>query len=1025
MAFPTLTVLAALNGTSAESPISEGGKWAKPSWCVNAGEIHGSSDGYTSATSAPELNGSYWTPQEYEFPFVAIQMLFPENIGAEWFGVWCCLNVSSHNGYFLKIESVGTAAKFNFKLQIVTAGTPTTLKEVKEKVVTAKDWAGIFLNNKKELFAGYKVGEAGAWEEIAGTTDSTYKKGFTGIETNSKSSDFGEVQFSVGAEPAESAPKYEAQKPAPLPPTFDSPKTLRDVYPPPGLAYPPQEGVLDTWQRSEAKLKNNQWWQPLSWVAFASGYTGSVSASGWSPLSFSSVSGAYWAGKRFREPTVSVTQTAKSGVERYFRIWACIPYANAPEESGYALLFTETGGEGFTVDLEKWVSGVKTSWGGPAIVKTVSGAQFYLAVSAGVVSAWYKEAGAETSTFLIQESDATYTEGYAGIEGSGSAIQLTNFSVTPNQIRSVSMSGSLRFQWPPNEITEAGQSGETGYAKSGTSFKLKAPAGAQNGDILLVRLGVAAGGVTFTPPAGWELIGSSQLLEAGVADITEAWYWLRYSGTSEWEWKWSVGAEYSILCVGYRGCVVTGNPIGAKRITEGELLGTGVAMSPGLTTIYNGAKVVMVASNDQGNFWTIKAGGEFATRSNTIDELWADWTPAAGAGPTGAIELEMGVHAHSGYAILLLSLIPAGATTPLTALLQRSFSGALSFVGSMTRKWFEPLSGGLSFAGLVERAPAILQRPLNGALSFVGSIGKTGVRNLPPAGLGFTGSYTRGGKRSMSGSLSFKGGITAKITRLLKGELSFTGVFTFPRYVIDLVASLGFSGSISEKIKRPLSGGLSFKGTLAPPKLLINLNAALSFVGKLSRKGIAPLSGALSFTGSAGRRVVRRESSELKFTGSTSRRSIRGLRGTLGFSGGIGRRLTKVLSGGLSFTGRLSKAKSMFAGLTFSGSVKPKLARPLSGALSFVGSLTKKQKIAVLLESVLSFKGTTNKRMSRELPGSVLSFTGSILRELLARISLVLQREPEEIVVIEKPTQEEPPIQLDEPDDPMVLEEEP
>jgi hypothetical protein len=206
MAFPSTSILAALNGSTAENPINEGGKWKILSWCVNAGEIHGSADGYTSATAAVELNGCYWTPAEFTEPGVSWEPLFPENLKEEWFALWACLNPTSHNGYRLRAESLGAEANFKIISERVTGGTATTLGETANLKIAAKDLLGISAVSGK-VISWHKIGAGGAWEELKAIADSTYTNGNVGMETKSKSSDFGQINFAAGGAPLNVIPR--------------------------------------------------------------------------------------------------------------------------------------------------------------------------------------------------------------------------------------------------------------------------------------------------------------------------------------------------------------------------------------------------------------------------------------------------------------------------------------------------------------------------------------------------------------------------------------------------------------------------------------------------------------------------------------------------------------------------------------------------------------------------------------------------------------------------------------------------
>lgn len=200
MAFPTTSVLSTLKSSVAENPINEAGNFKILTWCVNAGQKHASEDGYTAATAAAELNGCYWTPTEFNEPGVSWQNLFPENLKEEWFALWGCLNPTSHNGYRLRAEPLGTEANFKIVLEKITAGTPSTLGETASLKLVAKDFLGLSAVGGK-VISWHKIGEGGAWEELKAIADSTYTKGNVGMETKSKLSSFGQINLAAGGAP--------------------------------------------------------------------------------------------------------------------------------------------------------------------------------------------------------------------------------------------------------------------------------------------------------------------------------------------------------------------------------------------------------------------------------------------------------------------------------------------------------------------------------------------------------------------------------------------------------------------------------------------------------------------------------------------------------------------------------------------------------------------------------------------------------------------------------------------------------
>lgn len=195
----------------------------------------------------------------------------------------------------------------------------------------------------------------------------------------------------------------------------------------------------DSFGTAEKPLSAGGKWSALSWDNGSSGNnTGAVSAgTGWGPVdSYPTINGAYWNSETYGTKgfgnAVEVTLGAGPGAaSRYFALWLNMSSPSSVK-TGYQLTWTwnEPGGEGtgaFDVVISKWVSGTQTVLASKSAVSIANGTRIAFSANKGAIKAWTKpEAGSEFKE-LLSASDATYTSGYAGIEGSGSATRLKLF----------------------------------------------------------------------------------------------------------------------------------------------------------------------------------------------------------------------------------------------------------------------------------------------------------------------------------------------------------------------------------------------------------------------------------------------------------------------------------------------------------------------------------------------------------------------------------------------------------------------
>src|ERR1044072_7707723 len=184
-------------------------------------------------------------------------------------------------------------------------------------------------------------------------------------------------------------------------------------------------GTLDPLNRTENPLSNGGKWSKLNWAQD----TGLDTASGWGPLTFPALSGAYWKPHTFKDSTgnaASVTLQNAPGVsERYLALWLNMPDPGSAKTRYQLHWMVNTDTSTYTVRLSKWVSGTKTVLASNASVSIPIGTTRALSDTGGTVAAWRTEGGILTS--LLSASDTTYSSGYAGIEGAGSNGRISTF----------------------------------------------------------------------------------------------------------------------------------------------------------------------------------------------------------------------------------------------------------------------------------------------------------------------------------------------------------------------------------------------------------------------------------------------------------------------------------------------------------------------------------------------------------------------------------------------------------------------
>lgn len=188
--------------------------------------------------------------------------------------------------------------------------------------------------------------------------------------------------------------------------------------------------TVDTLKRTESPLSSGGKWAPLSW-SYGSN-PGRATTTGWGPSTLyeTGTNGAYWTQRTFSDDSgnaAAITmQTSPGGESRWVSLWLNMP-SPSTAKSGYELRWTVepvASNSGYSVKLVKWVSGVETVLASSKAVTIAAGTTMAITDTGGTVTAWK---GTGTLTSLVSASDATYSMGYAGMEGRGNASRSSDF----------------------------------------------------------------------------------------------------------------------------------------------------------------------------------------------------------------------------------------------------------------------------------------------------------------------------------------------------------------------------------------------------------------------------------------------------------------------------------------------------------------------------------------------------------------------------------------------------------------------
>jgi hypothetical protein len=234
---------------------------------------------------------------------------------------------------------------------------------------------------------------------------------------------------------------------------------LSITYYPAASTEPP---LLDALNRAEVPLSNGGKWSPLAWAG-GTHKTGRDTSTGWGPYdAYSTINGAYWSPATFSDAgggdAAAITmQTAPGAESRYVSLWLNMPNP-ATAKSGYQLRWTvNPNTTTYAVKLSKWSAGTETVLASNGAVSIAAGSTLMISDAGGSVRAWQGTGG--NLTQILSATDAVYSSGYVGIEGSGNISRSQTFKA-----------GSFSPKAPDTTIS----SGPSGVVASDVSFSFTA-----------------------------------------------------------------------------------------------------------------------------------------------------------------------------------------------------------------------------------------------------------------------------------------------------------------------------------------------------------------------------------------------------------------------------------------------------------------------------------------------------------------------------------------------------------------------
>ena len=497
-----VSTLDALNRT--EEVLSNSGKWSALAWdSSTTGHNTGrdTTTGWGPYDAFPTVNGAFWNPATFSDKTgnaAAITLQTGPGNAERYVGLWLNMPnpVSAKTGYQLRWTVNSSTSTYTVTLSKWSAGTQTVLAA--NSSVSIPVGTTMAISDTGGTVTAWQ-GTGGTLSSLLSASDTAYTSGYAGMEGSgniSRSINFKagtlsgassvppdttisggpkgvvvpNTQFSFSA--TEPGSSFECALDGAVFGACTSPKTYQGLVEGSrmfrvratgagGVDPTPAErgfqvvtaakatskvALLDNLERQEVPLATGKW-SKSSWAAEIGGaWMGSYRGYG----SSGGLAGAYWNPTTISdgEGTTLVAGAVGTGSVpsgQYSALLLNMPNPSGAR-SGYEARFTGTGSAtNYTVELAKWVSGIRTVLASTTGFSLPVGTTMVLTETAGGSLALWT--GTTSLSAVLSASDYTYTSGYAGLEVSGGAGTVYNFRA-----------GRIDIQSPDTTIT----SGPTG-----------------------------------------------------------------------------------------------------------------------------------------------------------------------------------------------------------------------------------------------------------------------------------------------------------------------------------------------------------------------------------------------------------------------------------------------------------------------------------------------------------------------------------------------------------------------------------
>jgi len=387
-----------------------GSDWSRLGWAAESGES--AAEGWRPVQAFPTVVGAFYEPVLTDtgsgLAAVATLARNPE-IAQRQFALW--LDVpdpvgATRAGYQLRF-TLTAANTYDLVLSKWTGGAETVLAS--SSGVPLVDGNSFAIVDQGRRLSAW-IDRGAGFERTLSANDGAFERGNAGLEGTGNITRL--TGFKVGA---------------PLPAAKSMDAALQ--------ALP----LRDTLVRTEDPLSDGGTWASLAWTE---GRTGKLVASplsllGWTPKSEAEISGAFWtvggvadtgAGTAVSATTVRAPSAFQS---RYCSLWLNVPDP-ATTKSGYELRVADGGftpGTSVLLTLLKWQDGKATTEVKKQFGRSPNG-RFALVEKRGELSVW---AATTTGVFtqLLTGADLSFSAGFTGVEGFGSACRLRDFKAGP------------------------------------------------------------------------------------------------------------------------------------------------------------------------------------------------------------------------------------------------------------------------------------------------------------------------------------------------------------------------------------------------------------------------------------------------------------------------------------------------------------------------------------------------------------------------------------------------------------------